>query len=396
MPSILAQAASPTGLTSEQRPPPAIGNMSSTLRQTIETSGAPPAPQASRRAKPAAGQNGARRPLATPPSERSRSGGGGRKSPTPQRPSTPLRVEPPPALAAGSLCSTSGTSTPGAAAAAASAAMSASAGGGGLAARLVVPMLAIPLKPALPAVVETVDKPTKLAADRRLQRARLALEVAMRGTDAIILEAALREALDAGLPDDLLQRGMMQLGDLEESAAAQASTAGVLSTGHAAGAGGPSSGSASIGGTGGGDAAGGKKRALARSGSSGSSGTSGGGGGLKASSGSLKAKKPGGSGGVMGGAAAAGAPPLVREGSLVKLHGLRAGLGLQGMSNLNMERYNGRLGRVVDDPPPWLIKSASGASAEELVAVLLDSRSTDRERSSGIWVAVPRTNLRPV
>lgn len=98
----------------------------------------------------------------------------------------------------------------------------------------------------------------------------------------------------------------------------------------------------------------------------------------------------------MGGAAAAGAPPLVREGSLVKLHGLRAGLGLQGMSNLNMERYNGRLGRVVDDPPPWLIKSASGASAEELVAVLLDSRSTDRERSSGIWVAVPRTNLRPV
>ena len=175
MPSILAQAASPTGLTSEQRPPPAIGNMSSTLRQTIETSGAPPAPQASRRAKPAAGQNGARRPLATPPSERSRSGGGGRKSPTPQRPSTPLRVEPPPALAAGSLCSTSGTSTPGAAAAAASAAMSASAGGGGLAARLVVPMLAIPLKPALPAVVETVDKPTKLAADRRLQRARLAL-----------------------------------------------------------------------------------------------------------------------------------------------------------------------------------------------------------------------------
>jgi hypothetical protein len=254
-------------------------------------------------------------------------------------------------------------------------------------------MLAIPIKPALPAVVETVDKPTKLAADRRLQRARLALEVAMRGTDAIILEAALREALDAGLPDDLLQRGMMQLGDLEESAAAQASTAGVLSTGHAAGAGGPSSGSASIGGTGGGDAAGGKKRALARSGSS---GTSGGGGGLKASSGSLKAKKPGGSGGVMGGAAAAGAPPLVREGSLVKLHGLRAGLGLQGMSNLNMERYNGRLGRVVDDPPPWLIKSASGASAEELVAVLLDSRSTDRERSSGIWVAVPRTNLRPV
>ena len=66
--------------------------------------------------------------------------------------------------------------------------------------------------------------------------------------------------------------------------------------------------------------------------------------------------------------------------------------------NANLQKYNGRLGRVVDDPPPWLITSTSstGAAWEGLIPVLLESRSTDRDRSNGLWVAVPAANLRPL
>ena len=91
---------------------------------------------------------------------------------------------------------------------------------------------------------------------------------------------------------------------------------------------------------------------------------------------------------------------LLREGSLVQLEGLEGvcGLKLHGCYDASLGEYNGRKGRVSRDPPPWVIKahtpeaSASGA----LVPVLLDSRSTDRDRGQGVWVAVPPENLRVV
>ena len=63
---------------------------------------------------------------------------------------------------------------------------------------------------------------------------------------------------------------------------------------------------------------------------------------------------------------------------------------------VNLKKYNGRIGRVVQQAPEWLMKTADAgeASAGGLVAVLLDSRATDRERGRGVWVAVSRHHLK--
>jgi hypothetical protein len=101
-------------------------------------------------------------------------------------------------------------------------------------------------------------------------------------------------------------------------------------------------------------------------------------------------------------AAIAGRIPL-GEGSLVQLKGLDGvcGLGL-GCFDVNLEEYNGRKGRVSKGPPPWVIKAVGQRAGEQsaqtskvvhdsggLVPVLLDSRSTDADRHRGVWVAVP-------
>ena len=54
-----------------------------------------------------------------------------------------------------------------------------------------------------------------LAKNLRIQRAKLALEEAMRGHDAGLLEKAMYEGLDAGLDDGVLEAGMLALGELE-------------------------------------------------------------------------------------------------------------------------------------------------------------------------------------
>ena len=53
------------------------------------------------------------------------------------------------------------------------------------------------------------------------------------------------------------------------------------------------------------------------------------------------------------------------------------------------------MGRVCQDAPPWLIK-ATGGTAESLVSILLDSRSTDFGRNSGCWIAVPPSHLKVI
>lgn len=108
---------------------------------------------------------------------------------------------------------------------------------------------------------------------------------------------------------------------------------------------------------------------------------------------------------------------VLREGSLVQLQGLEGACGLtyHGYYDASLGEYNGRKGRVSRDPPAWVIKAqpAAPAAAEAggggpaakadvaaappaaaLVPVLLDSRSTDRDRGSGVWVAVPPQNLK--
>ena len=93
---------------------------------------------------------------------------------------------------------------------------------------------------------------------------------------------------------------------------------------------------------------------------------------------------------------------LLREGSLVQLQGLEGkwGISYHGYYDAPLGEYNGRKGRVSRDPPAWVIKVASeddikgGGVSVALVPVLLDSRSTDRDRGHGVWVAVPPDNLK--
>ena len=100
---------------------------------------------------------------------------------------------------------------------------------------------------------------------------------------------------------------------------------------------------------------------------------------------------------------------MMREGSLVQLRRLEgmSGISYSGYGNFDasLAQYNGRKGRVSRDPPAWVIKAApepssrpagadaQGASPAALVPVLLDSRSTDRDRGQGVWLALPPENL---
>ena len=104
---------------------------------------------------------------------------------------------------------------------------------------------------------------------------------------------------------------------------------------------------------------------------------------------------------------------LMREGSLVQLRGLlgMSGLSYNGNFDAPLAPYEGRKGRVSRSPPAWVIKAApepviiseGGGDANQatatiatpaaLVPVLLDSRSTDRDRGQGVWLAVPPENL---
>lgn len=153
------------------------------------------------------------------------------------------------------------------------------------------------------------------------------------GDWAVRLEKALHEGLDTGVPDSVLEKGMIRVSELEEEAAEQRKAA---------------------------EAAALARQALA----------------------------------AMPTKSAQGA---FREGVLVKLHGLKDHVGLQqGTFDVSMVKYNGRMGRVVEHAPSWLMKAHGGSTERDnaLVAVLLDSRSTDRDRANGVWVAVPPDNLR--
>ena len=145
----------------------------------------------------------------------------------------------------------------------------------------------------------------------------------MKGSDAEFLERALREGLENGVHDAMLERGLVRLSEIEEGRASGARAKQ-------------------------------EKEAIR----------------------AMPVK-----------------PTLFREGSLVKLHGLSKGVS-SGSFDVALQQYNGRMGRVVEDPPGWLMKASGGSKEEGLVAVLLDSRSTDRDRSRGVWVAVPPSHLK--
>lgn len=63
---------------------------------------------------------------------------------------------------------------------------------------------------------------------------------------------------------------------------------------------------------------------------------------------------------------------------------------LAGLDTLGLAAYNGRMGRVVEMDG----KQYMDDGKTELCTVLLDSRSTDYDRSSGVWVGVPVANLK--
>ena len=67
-----------------------------------------------------------------------------------------------------------------------------------------------------------------------------------------------------------------------------------------------------------------------------------------------------------------------------------------------IDKYNGRLGRVVDFPPPWVIRAITPGSAavgaqprrRASLSASPDARSTDADRANGIWLSVLSENLR--
>ena len=80
-----------------------------------------------------------------------------------------------------------------------------------------------------------------------------------------------------------------------------------------------------------------------------------------------------------------GAPPdpvKFKDGTLVKLHGLKGGV------TLGLEKFDGRMGRVVRMADPLWSRETG------LVAVILDSRTGDFFRAAGCWVGVPPQNLK--
>lgn len=74
---------------------------------------------------------------------------------------------------------------------------------------------------------------------------------------------------------------------------------------------------------------------------------------------------------------------IPRGGTLVKLHGA------DGLKDLGLEKYRGRMGRVVEMVGRQFLEDGS----TEVVTILLDSRASDYERGSGVWVQVPMSNL---
>ena len=74
-------------------------------------------------------------------------------------------------------------------------------------------------------------------------------------------------------------------------------------------------------------------------------------------------------------------PALPRGGTLVKL---------KGVDELGLGPYNGRMGRVIEMNG----RSFMEDGVTELCTVLLDSRASDYDRSSGVWVGVPIANLK--
>jgi hypothetical protein len=146
---------------------------------------------------------------------------------------------------------------------------------------------------------------------------------------AVRLEQALRNGLDANVPDELLQPGLMRISELEEQAAEEEAAAQAAAEARAA-----------------------------------------------------LAAQP------------LGSVAHLPEGTLVKLRNFTSEVGLyQGCFDVNLSKYNSRMGRVTTHAPPWVIK-APGGSGEGLIPILLDSRSTDGDRSRGVWLAVPSEHLR--
>ena len=273
---------------------------------------------------------------------------------------------------------------------------------------------------ALRAGVPAPLNPALVRIERR-QRAKLAIDEAMKGLSAVALEAALREGLDAGLPDELLQFGVLRLGELEEknndkqqrqqqqrqqpperlpppqqqqqplqpqppppqppelSEESQHRVAAAAAQ-HVPGI----TGAPSLG----------RRKSRDRAAPAMS----------PAAARSLPVPVPMPMPRRQPAAANAkgqqppppSAPPVLRDGSLVKLHGLKAGVSLSGLNTLNLEKYNGRMGRVCEDAPPYGLIKASGGPAESLVSILLDSRSTDFGRNNGCWIAVPPSHLKVI
>ena len=116
-----------------------------------------------------------------------------------------------------------------------------------------------------------------------------------------------------------------------------------------------------------------------------------------------------------GGRKAIAVVPAIKESNTKRLRRVEGQVrGLQKMSGLSyngnfdapLAPYEGRKGRVSRNPPAWVIKAAAepvishaGGTATiatpiALVPVLLDSRSPDRDRGQGVWLAVPPENLK--
>ena len=84
---------------------------------------------------------------------------------------------------------------------------------------------------------------------------------------------------------------------------------------------------------------------------------------------------------VMGAHAPSRPVSLPRGGTLVKLSGL---------DDLGLGQFNGRMGRVIEMNGRQFMEDG----VTEICTVLLDSRASDYDRSSGVWVGVPFQNLR--
>jgi hypothetical protein len=74
---------------------------------------------------------------------------------------------------------------------------------------------------------------------------------------------------------------------------------------------------------------------------------------------------------------------LPRDGTLVKL------IGTEGLKALGLEKFRGRMGRVVEMVQRQFLEDGH----TEVVTVLLDSRVGDYDRGNGVWVQVPLTNI---